>query len=305
MKKKIICLLLSVMLVFSLSACENTHIETGEYWIYYLNMDKTKITPEAYDSTGTSREILINELLVKLKTAPRTQTLRQAIPTNVQIKNFQTNGAYLYIDFSSEYLAMGATEEVLTRAAIVRTLLQIEGVSLVAFTVEGEALHTKDGTLVGTMSADSFVENTGQQINSSVEATLNLYFSNPDGTALIKETRKVYYSTNISLEKLIIEQLIAGTEKPGSLDTVPGSTKVISVTQLDGVCYVNLSESFLNQNPIVNEEIVLYSIVNSLTELPGVNKVQIAVNGETNRNLRYTYPLSKLYDRDSSYVINP
>ena len=59
-----------------------------------------------------------------------------------------------------------------------------------------------------------------------------------------------------------------------------------------------MNDSFQNQNAEVNEEIVLYSIVNSLTELPGVTKVQLSINGETKGNIRYTYPLSKMYERN-------
>lgn len=152
------------------------------------------------------------------------------------------------------------------------------------------------------MSADNFVENPGKQINSSVESTLTLYFSDKNGTGLVKETRGVHYSTNISMEKLIMEQLIEGPKKSGATATMPSGTKLISVSVVDGVCYVNLSDSFKSQNPEVNEEIVLYSIVNSLTELQGVSKVQISVNGSTEGKLRYTYDLSKMYKRDTKYI---
>ena len=63
-----------------------------------------------------------------------------------------------------------------------------------------------------------------------------------------------------------------------------------------------MSDSFKAQNAEVNEEIVLYSIVNSLTELQGVTKVQISINGSTEGKLRYTYDLSKMYERDMKYV---
>ena len=52
----------------------------------------------------------------------------------------------------------------------------------------------------------------------------------------------------------------------------------------------------------IREEIVLYSIVNSLTELTGVNKVQLSVNGDTKGYCRYTYELSKMYEKDLSLL---
>ena len=68
-----------------------------------------------------------------------------------------------------------------------------------------------EGNLVGTMNQDSFIENPGEQINSIQNTTLTLYFSNLDGDGLVKEVREdVYYSSNISMEKLIMEQLLDG-----------------------------------------------------------------------------------------------
>ena len=289
-------------MLFSFTACNREEQKKGEYQIYYLNMDKTKIVAEEYDSTGVEGEALVQELLDKLQSAPVSSKLRQTIPADVKVESFKINGAYLYVDFSKEYKNLIPEEEIMVRASIVRTLAQIDEVKLVAFTVNSESLLNSDGSLVGSMSADSFVENPGKQINSSVETTLTLYFSNKEGTALKKETRTVHYSTNISMEKLIMEQLIEGPKKSGTMATVPSATKLISVSVADGVCYVNLGDSFKNQNAEVTEEVVLYSIVNSLTELQGVSKVQISINGSTEGDVRYSYDLSKMYERNLEYL---
>lgn len=302
MKKRMICLLLVFSLILGLCGCGEEEKKEGEYQVYYLNMDMTKIVSEGYDSTGATGEDLIKELLTRLQSAPKNNKLRQTIPVDVLVNGVYINGAYLYVDFSESYKNLTPTEEVLTRAAIVRTLLQVEGCSLVIFTVNSNPLLTHDGTLVGGMSNDSFVENPGEQINSSLETTLTLYFSNSEGTGLVKENRTVHYSTNISVEKLIMEQLIEGPKGENAVATVPSDTKLISVTVVEGVCYVNLADAFKNQNVKVNEEIVLYSIVNSLTELTGVTKVQLSINGSTDGVVRYTYDLSKMYERDLSYL---
>ncbi|MBQ8519439.1 MAG: GerMN domain-containing protein [Agathobacter sp.] len=302
MWKKILCFILSLTMVFSITGCNREEKKKGEYQIYYLNMDMSKIVAEDYDSTGAEDEKLVEELLAKLQSAPESSKLRQTIPSDVKINSFKKNGAYLYIDFSEEYKALKPEEEILIRAAIVKTLVQTSPSTLVAFTINSDPLLAHDGTLVGSMHEDSFVENPGKQINSSVETTLNLYFANKDGTKLVKETRTVHYSTNISMEKLIMEQLIEGSKKSSTMSTVPSGTKLISVSVVDGVCYVNLSDSFRNQNAEVNEEIVLYSIVNSLTELQGVSQVQISINGSTDGKLRYSYDLSKLYERNLDYL---
>lgn len=303
MWKKILCFILSLTMIFSITGCNREEKKKGEYQIYYLNMDMSKIVAEEYDSMGAEDEELVEELLTKLQSAPESSKLRQTIPANVKVNSFKKNGAYLYVDFSEEYKSLKPEEEILIRAAIVKTLVQTSPSSLVAFTINSDPLLAHDGTLVGSMHEDSFVENPGKQINSSVETTLTLYFASKEGTMLVKEKRTVHYSTNISMEKLIMEQLIEGPKKSGMMSTVPSGTKLISVSVVDGVCYVNLSDSFKNnQNPEVNEEIVLYSIVNSLTELQGVSQVQISINGSTDGELRYSYDLSKMYERNLDYI---
>lgn len=302
MKKRWLSLLLVFVMLLSLTGCGFGGKEKGEYQVYYLNMDMTKIVSEEYDSSGSTSDELIVELLDRLKSAPDSSKLRQTVPTNVEIEWYQLINSRLYINFSEEYNELTPTEEVLIRAAIVKTVLQISGVSLVEFQVKGEPLLTHDGTMVGSMTSDSFVENPGEQINSSIEKTLILYFANSDGTELVKETRVVHYSTNISMEKLVLEQLIEGPKKSGAIAAMPSGTKLISVTTVDGVCYVNLSDAFKNQSALITEEILLYSIVNSLTELSGITKVQLSINGDTKGTVRYSYDLSKMYERNFDLI---
>ena len=56
---------------------------------------------------------------------------------------------------------MGALEEKLVRAAVVQSLVLIDGINAVSFTVDGEMLKDSTGFPVGLMNEDDFVENTG------------------------------------------------------------------------------------------------------------------------------------------------
>ena len=47
---------------------------------------------------------------------------------------------------------------------------------------------------------------------------------------------------------------------------------------------------------------MLYSIVNSLSELPTISKVQISVNGDTNSVYRDKFRLDELYERNLDYM---
>ena len=299
--KKFFSVLLLMAAAFLFASC-GTGEKESKYYIEYLNKDKTGIVQAEYEPVAEDTDGLINEFLAALCSEPDDVDCRKPIPNDVEITKYSLDGALLTLYFDADYLKMNEVEEVLCRAAIVRTMTQINGVDCLSFYVDEKSLTDANGKIIGTIYADSFVENPGEQINSSQKATLKLYFSNKAGTRLVPETREVHYSSNISLEKLVMEQLIEGPRKSGLLATIPSETKLITITVVDGVCYVNLDEMFLNQNQEISEPVVLYSIVDSLTELTGIDKVQISINGDTSGKCRYTYKLSKMYKADDRLV---
>ena len=81
-------------------------------------------------------------------------------------------------------------------------------------------------------------------------------------------------------------------------------TKILGITVKDGICYLNLSEDFLTVVYPVTEDVILYSLVNSLTELPNVNKVQISIDGNTERYFGDHINLESLYERNLE-LLNP
>ena len=96
------------------------------------------------------------------------------------------------------------------RGAIVHNMMQIEGVEGVSMYVDNLPLKDANGVEVGILTNDSFVENPGEKINNIQEANLTLYFASENGDGLVRETQHVYYSSNTSIEKLVMEQLLDG-----------------------------------------------------------------------------------------------
>ena len=270
MKKKISVFIIILCLLLCTSACGGNREET-KYQVYYLDMDETSITGVDYElkASESNPTEMVDELLAAMKETPDEAGLRAALPDNVEVLDHSENGYLVTINFNSAYYEMDKTEEVLVRAAIVKTISQVKEYSYVSFTVDSSPLMNEAGELVGSMNADSFVENPGEQINTSQEVTLTLYFSDDSGTRLVKKNRVVHYGTNISLEKLVMEQLIYGPSGSNVKATVPSASKLINISVADGICYVSLDDNFKNNlNNQITEQVILYSIVDSLTSLP-------------------------------------
>ncbi len=290
-----------VLLVVGAASCGNHQKEISDYYIYYINKEKTKTVAVGYEPQETGTKEMIQELLNILFQDTKHPQCRRPAPKGVNLESWKLGDDQLYLYFNSAYEEMGNIEEVLCRAAIVRTLVQVDGVECISFYIGDAPLVDKEGTPVGVMTAESFIENPGEQINSIQTANITLYFSNQAGNGLVEEEQEVHYSSNISLEKLVMEQLLKGPLGDGRA-SIPDGTKLIGVSVLDGVCFVNFSEGFLNQNYEIAEPVVIYSIVNSLAELPNVNKVQISVNGDSNQVYREKMELGTMYERNLDYM---
>ena len=274
------------------------------YTVSYVDSEQTQTVQVGYEPQSVTADGQIREFLEMLATDTDTVEYVKAIPEGVNIRGWALEDTCLELDFNSAYSKLDSITEILCRLAIVRTMTQIDGVASVRFTVAGEPLKDNKGNTVGRMTNDSFVENPGEQINSFQNATIDLYFSNEAGDGLVKETQEVYYNSNISMEKLVLEHLIAGPKSDDAKKTLPNETKLINVAVVDGSCYVNLDENFLNQDYSIQEPIVIYSIVNSLAYLDNIQRVQISINGDTSRTYRDSFPLSEMYEPDFSYVVS-
>lgn len=301
--KRITAVLLVLVCLISLAACnEEQEDKTKIYSVYYVSNSETKIEMHEHYMVAEDLEGQVTELLNTLATTPAKLEYKAPLNMGFQVQSVEINMGKVHLDVSESYNNLSVTTEVLVRAAIVRTLTQLSQINFVSITVNGNPLLDSLGNIVTTMNRDQFVENDGNAINTYEEVKLKLYFANEAGDQLIAASRTKEYLTNISLEKLIVEELIKGPSREGLYPTINPSTKVASVTVRDGVCYVNLDETFLSQPYTVTADVTIYSITNSLVELSNVNRVQISINGDNSGTYREKYSLTTYFERNLDIV---
>lgn len=305
--KKIVRTIFLLLCIGILTACQSEYADTEGTAIelYYLNKEETKVLREEYTVEAEMVEAQVEELIGALSEPPDNLANKAPISGNVRLLNYRIEESQLSLTFDEYYKELPFTTEVLTRAALVRSFTQLEGIEYVVMQVREETLTDALGVPVGVMSADTFIDNAGEEINAYEEVNLRLYFADESGTRLIEAIRPYMYDTNISLEKLVLEQLIAGPNNDELHPTINPDTKVVSATVRDGICYVNLDETFLTQIYNVTAEVTVYSIVNSLIELPNINKVQILINGETDISYRENIYFTTLFERNLDLVGTP
>lgn len=275
--------LVTAGLLGMLSACGEKNAPKGRrVQVYYLSSTETKVEFREYDKPTGSAEEQIKTMMSYLAAIPEKFAYKSPLTLGFSVQGAEYKDGSLVLNVDKAYLSLAPTTEVLVRAAIVQTLLQVDNVKRVQILVEGSPLADAAGDSVGWMTADQFIWNDGSEINSYEPVRVRLYFANQDGDKLIAAYREKFYSTNVSLEKFVVEEILAGPSGivAGLYRTVDADTKILSVMTKDGICYVNFDSNFLKVVNNVTENVAIYSIVNSLTELPNINRVQILVNGE-------------------------
>lgn len=298
--KRIITLALIFVLSLLTVSCGKEN-ESGEYKIYYVNTDKDGLSAVNYDYEATDTNGQINEALEKLASDPGEVDYIATIPSGVDMERWELDDSSLTLYITGAYEELDVFTEILVRAAMVETLTQLDGVDSVSLFVNGFPYTDSNGENVGSMTADTFIDDFGQETDSLLTTDLTLYFSSADGVSLVPETRTVYYSRNVSIEKVVVEQLIKGTNVTDLLSTLPSGTKINSISVSEnGVCIVNFDGTLETAVTGVTENVTLYSIVDSLTELDSIKQVQILVNGETphlsNLDVDLSSPISRNED---------
>lgn len=277
----------------------------GGFYLYFIDTAETKLVKEEYTPKATEREKLVDEVLQALHKGPtKDVTNKKTIPDNVNLPTCSypaTN--QLQLRFDATYQELTGISELLRRAAIVKTLCQIEGIKTVEFYVADISLMDSDGKTVGVMNASSFIENSDYKLQQEVV----LYYSNKDKTMLEAVNATANYDGSTSLERIVINQLIQGPETIGDLKqeviaTIPKKTKCLNITTVDYTCYVDLNKEFLNLNADMPDEYVIYSIVNSLASLPTINKVKFTIEGETMKSYGSVENFDQFFEKNYSFI---
>lgn len=293
-----------LLLIPVMASCGKEEPEGTKVAMSYISFQGTRIVEQEAYLTGDSVEEQLQEVLTMLSTVPQKLDYQVPLSQGISVLTADITNGVLMLNLSEEYKSLDSVMEILTRASLVKSLTQIEGIDKVNIRINGEPLKDSLDKTVGNMTADMFIDNAGEEISTYEKITIRLYFTNETGDSLIAVERTKPYNTNISLDKFVVEELLKGPESTteGVYPTINPDTKLISTYVKDNICYVNFDSSFLTQVYEVDTEVVIYSIVNSLCSLSGIERVQIIVDGSTDVLFHGSVPLTTVFSRDLSYT---
>lgn len=138
-------------------------------------------------------------------------------------------------------------------------------------------------------------------VPEEITATVKLYFV--DKNKLAVENRTIT-TKDMLFEKVIVEELINGPRNKTFVATIPNDTVLHSIETIDKICYVNFSTKYIENEKWeeLGEDLIIWSIVNSLTQLDYVQKVQILVEGGKIDYLHSEYSLIQPFSSNEDLV---
>ena len=308
------CIVLILLLAFAGSVFAGCAKKTQEpegpdqFMVYYTNQNANDIIYriETVQGAENMEQVeLIQTLLDLVFTQNEEDTTYYTVkPENVNLQGIIAKDGLVTLDFNAAYLRMTNVREIIFRASVVLTLLQVPGITGVSFTVDQSPIVNSNGDMIGTMTKDTFVNVLlNEEGMLKQETDLTIYFANETGEKLVPVLyRFTIDNSNYSMEEYILSRLLEGPAEGEALRTISSQVSLNGVVTTDHICYVNFSKEFLEQEQKVSDEIMIYSIVDSLCQLTHVHSVKFMVDGETEIILHGSMDLTQPIVRDLSYI---
>lgn len=278
MKIRKLVLLLPALLM--LSGCQSQEPQNALHLWFPSNPgvgDHTTqaVTFEILPEAETNGSEAVEKLSKALFSGPKSENLANPFPVGTELIHWKLRDGQLDLVLSAEYGSLTGVDLTLADYCLTLTLCQLDGVDQVCLTVDGASGQEKH-----PLSPEDVIFTGAEEEPRQIDVAL--YFPRALGKGLGFETRELTLTEDDDLYMMIAGALMNGPTDPDLQTFLPGTDTLIGVWMDDNVCYVNFSAEFLNQAPEgeTEQNLMLYSVVDTLGNLDSVTAVQLLVEGE-------------------------
>lgn len=159
--------------------------------------------------------------------------------------------------------------DLLMMAAITKTLFQLKDIPSIRLTINAKSGDVIEDHLY---LRDSFYF-YGYEEESLAETEIGIYIPADDGQMLKRVMIKKQTAPDISDQELIVDELV-------ERNILPQGTHVNMVSVHEDMCYLDLSEEFMNGSADISSELAVCALVNSILKQCELDTVQILVDGK-------------------------
>lgn len=243
------------------------------------DMDGARPSAQAvsWQALPSDRDATVDSLMQALLAGPLQDGAIDPFPPDTQLLGWSLDDGLLHLDLSAPYGELTGVELTLADFCITLTLCQLEQVDRIHITAGGSEVPQRAHQI---LSPEDVIFSGAEEEPRQVTAVL--YFPRAMGKGLGFETRELTLTEGDDFYLTIAQDLLAGPQDPDLHSILPEGVQLLGASVDDGICYVNFSTEFLSAAPQSEAEqnLLLYSVVDTMGNLSAVTAVQLLVDGE-------------------------
>lgn len=284
---------------------EIPHIYTMDVNFYFPYIDTGDWVEELRQIPQGNTLDMLSDVVEGVFAGPERIELENVAPPGFFLEFLSLDDNVANIHFPTIFEEMSTRERTNLMVSLVYTLTGLYFVDGLLFYVGGDPMLDADGEIFGIRNR----ENTTLGLLTPPPTVIVLYFPNQQMTGLVRELRNITYDPLVGIESRIVDALIEGPRTPDLSPVLPAETLLHRpVHRSDDVVFVDFTADFLNNfgGGSTAEEMMIFSLVNSLTEIDGNNYVHILVDGlavSHDYQNGFHMDLSRWIERDESLIL--
>ena len=280
----IVCVLavVAVIILAALGISNNASATMKrECGLFFLNSTRTELESEMRELRYKDKADLCIKAIEALKKGPEKNSLKPIIDAKTEFLSIDmADNENIVANFSKEFLTGERKRDILSVYAVAKTLCSIDGINSVKVVVENNEITTEEGSPIGYLTSEDI--NLASDINQAELHEVTLYFTKAGTNKLYPEKREIQITDQLPLAQHVVRELIRGPQNPQLMSCLSEDTGLIGANISANKCYVDFRDNFAGKNSgsPEHERLVIYSIVNSLSELDSVGQVQFLFEGK-------------------------
>lgn len=266
--------------------------------VYLLNSSNDALMAVDIDATETDISAQLEDILRNLYEGNGDAGYKGTIPQKDMVEGYEILENSIRLHMIPSFEDLDDVSMLICRSSIIKSVTSIDGVDFIEFYVDGLPLKNDNGKVYGAFYPADIITASKVINEDLITRTVLLYYPDDEGMGLIQVKMTIDMAASDAVERVLIENLMTVPDGLNVISPIPQGTQIKNVHTKDGICYVDFSDSFRinHYGGSAGEMLTVYSVVNTLTELPDISRVQFLIEGDKTDFFKGHLDFSQLFE---------